>query len=192
MALEQLTPIALILDKDARERLQKASEALRNGQVDEACIEAAIAFHGGTNRVLRTLLGRTYEDLSQRAVRELFREIGGAAGTAAARARSHDHAVQDFARSFEQELRTRNFFAGDIFEPLERLVIFSGFGIAPSELRRFEEVVPGVLFSVGGEPHVTLPTRNWPPTAEAAAYSVDFAARAMLKLEGWSKLSPQT
>lgn len=184
-SLEELSLTALVQDEDARMRLRTAEAALRQDQYGQASIEAAIAFYGASHRAVTRIPLPFRENLSSEIVDRLLDDIGHAARLAAARV--HERAFEQFADALVSDLRARAFFLRDIFEPFERAILFLSIGVALSDLHQFEEGAPRVTFPLAGTHQVFLPTRGWPPTREKAAYAVDFAVRAILRLESWAR-----
>lgn len=186
--LEELTLVSLVEDPQAVEHLLRAEDLMRGSDYEGTCKEAAVAFALGRRNILSEAFPVVRARGGGEIVRRLFREIGEAARRAVPR--GHRNELSDFAQKFQSELSRRDFFIGDLFEPLEGSLLLAGLGISLRDLRRFEEVTPHVALTLGENGVHVASTEGWSPSREEAAYSLDFATRSLLLLERWIKEHP--
>lgn len=183
--LEELTLVSLVKDGEIAERLRRAEKSLKTGDHRAAIEEAAIAFELGSSKILAEAVPLTRALSGRDTVRRLLQEIGEAARRTAPTSR-RDPELARFARSFADELPRRDFFLRDLLEPLGRPLLLAELGVPLRDFRRFDEITPQVLVTMGGEAQAYAPEERT-PSREEAAYALDFATRALLALEKWVK-----
>jgi hypothetical protein len=186
--LEEFSPLFLVENARVREYLEKAGSALKTQDHREAIIAATAAFDVADD----AFSARLRIDLTpaDHTVAALMKAIGRAA-TEAVRFRSdHDRDLREFAREFASRLSTAASLGGRrIFEPLYRSVALAEYGISMSELRRFDETKPVLVWH--DDDFMPITPDQWNPTPAAAAFMVDFVTRAALQLEEWMRLHPE-
>lgn len=186
--LEELTLVALVKDEEIAGRLHRAEGLLKTGDHRAAIEEAAIAFELGSRKILAEAIPLTRALSGRETAGRLLREIGEAARRAAPTNRSNPE-LASFVRRFADELRGREFWLGDVLEPLGRPLLLAELGIPLREFRRFDEIVPRVATTIGGAARAYAP-EEWAPSRGEAAFALDFATRALLVLEKWVEEHP--
>ncbi|GIU97422.1 MAG: hypothetical protein KatS3mg013_1225 [Actinomycetota bacterium] len=186
--LEELTLVSLVKDEEIAERLRRAEEFLKSAHHRAAIEEAAVAFELGSRKILAEAIPLTRALSGRETAGRFLREIGEAARRAASTSRRNPE-LAEFARRFADELRDREFWLRDLLEPLGRPLLLAELGIPLRDFRRFDEIAPEVVLTVGDDARTYAP-EEWTPSREEAAYALDFATRALLVLEKWVEEHP--
>jgi|GEM_PF-5154894 len=181
--LEEFSPVMLIYDEKARERLQKAEQALRQRDYSTAVIEAATGFAIGWANFRFNLFSRFHRrSWSHQIAEELIRGIGNAARKAARDVR--ETTLQRFAERFKREL-IGSFELREKFEELTEPIELARYGIDMQGYARFQQVTPHVYLVMGRDEPRVLTSPDWTPSQQDALFALDFAVTALLQLQRW-------
>ena len=180
--LEELSPISIIEQPEARSHLEKSQQALLDGDFGTATTEAAIAFYYGWSRFKRAQ--PRFRSWGEELCELLIESIGEAA-TSAARGISRfsqDETISEFASGFDRNIRSLNTRVAleDILEPID----LGRLGVDISDYARFQELTPEVFETLGGpQPHFH-PPENYSPSQQDALFAFGLATSTLTKLQG--------
>ncbi|MBI4322092.1 MAG: hypothetical protein HY675_26675 [Chloroflexi bacterium] len=175
--LEEISIASLIKNERARRHLEAADEALLGRDFSTATVEASLSFSVGWQdfRALNIREQPWNDDIG----RAIVEGIGKAARDAVRF--GDDESLRKFVHSFDRNLQSSRITHS--FQQLLEPIQLARHGIPLEEYARFQEVTPGLIWTINSEePDVHKP-RDWAPTQSDAIFAFDFACSALLKLQ---------
>lgn len=173
---------SLVRDEEVRTHLVNAEDGLAAGDVQKTCIDAAAAFELAKGRLISVVFPerrRVWEGI----LSEVGKHIGKGAHEAieSASRQPVSSELAEFVSRFRRRLTSTSGMGFD--DPLAALyepMALADASIDLDELRRFRAVVPIIHFGGGGSHQAVFRSV---PDLDGARFAVDFATRAVLRLE---------